>query len=134
MKILLSNGHYLFVQQNNIKLVNINNHINIVGDECLYGISDTGVRYRLNPESSTTRLELATTENRVIDAIYDPVTDTYDEIYGDVPVWELTTITLDGKIPISMNADDTYNFDLFTPTFILVFILTIFVSFRIFNR
>ena len=69
MKLLLSNGDTLFVQQNDIKLVKLNNSIHIVGNDILYGITDNGTRYRLNPESSTTRLEIAGTENRVIDAI-----------------------------------------------------------------
>lgn len=134
MRLQLSNGDYIYVQQNNIKLVDINGDINIVGNDILYGITENGVRYRLNPEISTTRLEIAGTENRIIDAIYDPVTDTYDEIYGDVPVWNLTTVTLNGNIPISMNANDTFNFDCFNATFLLTFILAIFVSFRVFNR
>lgn len=130
----LSNGDTFYVQQDNIKLVKLNNSIHIVGNDILYGITDNGTRYRLNPESSTTRLEIAGTENRVVDAIYDPVTDTYDEIYADVPVWNLSSITLSDNIPSSMNADDTYNFDNFGLSMLLVFALAIFVSFRVFNR
>lgn len=133
MKLLLSNGHYFYVQQDNIKLVDINNHINIVGNDILYGIDDTGTRYRLNPSSSTTHLEDVSQETQIIGSYWDEYTEQYEAVYDDVDVWSLTNITLE-NIPISMNADDTYNFSNLNPSLILIFILAIFISFRVFNR
>lgn len=136
MRFGLSNDEWFYVEQNDIKLIEIDGDYHIVGGQILYGISESGTRYRLNPDVSTKYFEEYTTEYRIIDAIYDPVNDTYEEVYGDVPVWTLTDITLDTgfAIPNSMNANDTYNFDNFSIPMLLVFAVAIFVSFRVFNR
>lgn len=134
MRLLLSNGHYFYVEQNDVKLVNIDDNICIVGNTPLYGVDDTGKRYRLNPSSSITRLEDVTSENQLIGSYWDEDTQQYEGVYDDVDVWSLTSITLDGTIPTSMNADDTFNFDNFNCSLLLVFCLAIFVSFRVFSR
>lgn len=134
MILYLSNGDKFYVEQNNIKLLQNNNHIYVVGDNSLFGITEDGTRYCINPEYDNEHLKEGVFVRRVVDAIYDPATDTYENIYGDVFEWQDTNITLTGNIPSSMNADDTYNFDNFGIPMLLVFLVAIFVSFRVFNR
>lgn len=134
MKLLLSNGEYFYVQQNNIKLLNSNNSVFVVGGDILYGVTEDGSRYRIDPDYDNSHLQEATWTSRVIDAVYDPSTDTYEEIYGDALTWVDTNITISSPIPSSMNSDDTFNFDNFGISLLLVFALSIFVSFRVFNR
>ena len=136
MRLKLSNDDIFYIEQDDIKLVNIDDDIHIVGNNILYGIDENGNRLRLNPSSSTTRLEQLTTVNQVVSVnySYDENNELIEEpVYDDVDTWQLTNLTLT-SIPISMNANDTFNFDCFNLSFLLTFFIAIFISFRVFNR
>lgn len=136
MRLALSNDEWIYVQQNDIKLVYIDGYYHVVGDECLYGISESGTRYRINPSNSTYLVEEYEIVQQVVDTIYDVENDTYDPVYADIGVWTPTEMTLDINyaIPTSMNANDTFNFDNFSVSYLLTFFLAIFVLFRIFVK
>lgn len=136
MRLALSNDEWFYVEQDNIKLVDIDGDIHIVGGSILYGVSESGTRYRLNPDVSTVYLEEFTTESQIVGSEYDAEEDVYTPIYDDVAVWQLTDITLDSNydIPNSMKANDIFNFDNFGVSYIFMIFLSIFIAFRIFSR
>lgn len=137
MRVGLSNDEWFYIEQNDIKLVLINDKFHIVGGQILYGISESGERYRLNPDVSTCYLEKFSIESTVVDSVYNAEEDVYDPVYADVPTWTLTNLTLDSEhfsIPSSMNANDTYNFDNFGLSHLFVIFIAVFVAFRVFKH
>ena len=125
MKLKLSNGHDLYIQQNDIKLQQINNKTYIVGNETLYGVDDTGVKWRLSPSQSDT------TDMFTLD-YYDEV-NTSSSYYRWVWVDSSVQIEWD-SVPPSMIADDTFNFDNFGLNLGFFIFLGVFIVFFIFKR
>lgn len=136
MRLALSNDEWFYVEQNNVKLVDINGEYHIVGGSILYGVSESGTRYRLNPDVSTSFFEEYSVSSQIVGSEYDVEEDVYIPVYADVGSWSLTNLTLDTNysIPNSMNANDTYNFDNFSSSYVLVLLLVMFIVFRLWNK
>lgn len=135
MRFGLSNDKWFYVQENDVKLLDIEGTIHVVGDECLYGLDEDGTRLRINPSTSTYLLEEYEITQQVVDTVYDAENDVYEPVYADVGTWIPTDIQLsEYYIPPSMNANDTFNFNNLNPSLLLTFFLAIFVVFRIFHR
>lgn len=124
MRLKLSNNRDLYVSQNNIKLQEINNRTYITGNDVLYGVDNTGVRWRLTPSQSDT------TDMYSLD-FYEYVRS------GTTYRWQWTdstTTILWDSVPPSMRADDTFNFDNFGVSLPLVIFLAVFIIFGVHKR
>ena len=122
MRLELSNGEYIYVNQGNIKLLNVDDKAYIVSNDTLYGILDDGTRLRLSPSGIyRTEYDLYHLQEYVQDSNgYYSWIDTSNYIVGS-------------SIPYSMNADDTYNFDNFSFSQIGVVIILILCLFTVFK-
>ena len=54
MKLELTDGTEVYIEQNNIKLQEIDNDTHIVGGQTLFGITEDSERFCINPDISTT--------------------------------------------------------------------------------
>lgn len=118
MKLELTDGTEIYVEQSNIKLQEIDNDTHIVGGQALYGITEDAERFCINPDISTTD---------VLMQEYDEETQSYNWVsIGESIEWE--------SVPVSMYADDTYNFDNFNLSLIFTVFLSVFIIFCVFKR
>ena len=118
MRLELTDGTEVFIEQNNIKLQEIDNDTHIVGGQTLYGITEDTERFCINPDISTT--DVLTQE-------YDAETDTYNWVSINEQIeWD--------SVPKSMYADDTFNFENFSLNHIFIVFLSIFIIFCVFKR
>lgn len=125
MKLLLSNGEYLYVGETNARLLDVNNRAYLVDNNTLYGITDDGTRYRLNHTTSGSSLDSYHLQEYVYTS----------SAYGGSWSWQDTSIYItSSSIPPSLNSDNTYNFEDFNPSLLLVFILSAFIILNAFKR
>lgn len=125
MKLELSNGRTFYVQQKDIKLQQINNKTYIIGNDVLYGVDDTGTKWRLYPTESDT------SDMYSLDYYdYVPSSSSYNRWQ-----WVDTNVQIEWEsVPPSMKADDTFNFDNFGLNLGFFIFLGIFIIFFIFKR
>lgn len=126
MRLELTNGDIAYVEQDNIKLVELDGHTCIVGNTTLYGVTENGERFRLSPSySSSTGFNIYKLD------YYEYVSSNYGGSYQWVSSSDEIEWT---SVPVSMYADDTYNFDNFGLTLPFMVFLAVFVIFCIFKR
>lgn len=126
MKIELTNGDIAYIEQSTIKLVDIEGHTSLVGGSTLYGVTENGERFRLTPTySSSTGFDLCKLD------YYQWVASTYGGSYQ----WVASNDEIEwSSVPVSMYADDTYNFDNFGLTLPFVIFFAVFIVFCVFKR
>lgn len=118
MKLELTDGTKVYVEQSNIKLQEIDNDTHIVGGQTLYGITEDTERFCIDPDISTTD---------VLMKEYDAETDTYNWVSINKQIeWD--------SVPVSMYADDTYNFDNYASPLPFIVFIAIFIVFCVFKR
>lgn len=123
MRLLLNNDDYLYVGNTNARLLLINGRANLVDNNTLYGVTDDGTRYRLSVTTSGSSIDLY----HLQEYVYVP------SAYGGSWQWQDTSLYIT-EIPSSLNADDTYNFDCFSPSLLLTFLLSVIIIFSVFKR
>lgn len=126
MKVELTNGDIAYIEQGTAKLVELNNHTCIVGNSTIYGVTENGDRFRLSPTySGSTGYNLYSLD------YYEYVSSNYGGSYQ----WVSSNDEIEwSSVPVSMYADDTYNFDNFGLTLPFIVFLAIFIIFCIFKR
>lgn len=125
MRLLLNNNDYLYTDNTSARLVTTDTQAMISGNNTLYGITDDGTRYRLNPTTSGSTLDLKHLQKYV----YVPTT------YGGSWQWQDTSLYIvSDSVPQGINADDTYNFEGFGLPLILTVFFALFTLFCIFKR
>lgn len=118
MKLELTDGTEVYIEQNNIKLQEIDNDTHIVGGQPLYGITEDSERFCVIPDISTTD---------VLMQEYDAETDSYNWVSINEQIeWD--------SVPKSMYADDTFNFENFSLNHIFTVFLSVFIIFCVFKR
>ena len=123
MRLLLNNDDYLYVGNTNARLLLINGRANLVDNNTLYGVTDDGTRYRLTTTTSGSSIDLYHLQQYV----YVP------SAYGGSWQWQDSNLYIT-EVPSSLNADDTYNFDCFSPSLLLTFLLSVIIIFSVFKR
>lgn len=123
MRLLLNNDEYLYVGSTSARLLMVNNRAYLVDNNTLYGVTDDGTRYRLNHTTSGSSLD----SFHLQEYVYTP------SAYGGSWTWQDTSLYIT-YIPSSLNADDTFNFDNFSPSLLLTFILAVIVILNAFKR
>lgn len=125
MRVLLSNGEYLYIGVTNARLLSIGSRAYLVDNNTLYGITDDGTRYRLNHTTSGSTLN----SYNLQEYVYTP------SAYGGSWSWSDTNLYISSStIPPSLNADSTFNFEDFNPSLLLTFILATIVILLAFKR
>lgn len=126
MRVELTSGEIAYIEQGDIKLVEIDGHTSIVGNTALYGVTENGERFRLNPSfSSNSGYNLYNLD------YYEYVSSNYGGSYQ----WVSSNDEIEwSSVPVSMYADDTYNFDNFGLTLPFIVFLAVFVIFCVFKR
>ena len=123
MRLLLNNDDYLYVGNTNARLLLINGRANLVDNNTLYGVTDDGTRYRLSVTTSGSSIDLYHLQEYVY----------VQSAYGGSWQWQDTNLYIT-EVPSSLNADDTYNFDCFSPSLLLTFLLSVIIIFNVFKR
>lgn len=123
MRLLLNNDDYLYVGNTNARLLLINGRANLVDNNTLYGVTDDGTRYRLSTTTSGSSIDLYHLQQYVY----------VSSAYGGSWQWQDTNLYIT-EVPSSLNADDTYNFDCFSPSLLLTFLLSVVIIFSVFKR
>ena len=77
MKILLSDGSVFYIGNTDNRFTEINSHAYCVGSDIIYGVTEDGDLYRINPDTNPRYLEEITTSSRVIGSTYDSENDEY---------------------------------------------------------
>ena len=119
----INNDDYLYVGNTNARLLLINGRANLVDNNTLYGVTDDGTRYRLSVTTSGSSIDLYHLQEYVY----------VQSAYGGSWQWQDTNLYIT-EVPSSLNADDTYNFDCFSPSLLLTFLLSVIIIFNVFKR
>lgn len=111
MRLLLSNGDFIYTDNTSSRLINDNGKASLVGNEMYFNYG--GDIYKLSIDNPT-------------------YLSSYDV---DLNEWVETSLYINSdNLPNAINADDTYNFEGFGLPLVLTCFFAIFVVFSVFKR
>lgn len=111
MRLLLSNGDYVYSDNSSSRLLDLDGKASLVGEEMYFNYE--GEVYKLTSSSPTYLLN------------YDIVTSN----------WVETSYYINSdNLPNAINADDTYNFEGFGLPLLLTSLFAVFIVFNVFKR
>lgn len=121
MRLMTSEGDYIYIEENKALLQEIDGKSYLVGNTPIYGITAYGDRVRLTPEISDT--------SNLYNLEYF---EGFDET-GDIWTQSDEYIAWD-SVPPSLKADDTFNFRNYNVELVSITALAIFIIFCVFKR
>ena len=121
MRLITSDGEYIYVEENGFLLQEVDGKSYLVGDTSLFGITDNGDRVRLTSEINDT--------SNLYNLEY------FEGIDETGPIWTQSNEYIEWEsVPPSLRADDTFNFRNFNIELISVVLLALFIVFCVFKR